>query len=169
MATATGSSLTLKTAAFNFSVRALGWLVPMMLTAVATAWVTYHYTRKANTEMVVQQQKLTNLQQFRASGAQLQQALSRMSDAIVDGGSLDPARREMRDAIARNLSDAVAVRSQLGPEATDAYVRRLAALRIVVDQTDADSGAALWQGSLDVMEQQKRLLQNAETRVQTGG
>lgn len=167
MATVPGTKTSLKTAAFKFAVTALGWAVPMLLTALATAVLTYFYTEKANTELVLQQQRLTDLQEFRASGAQLQQALSRMSDAVVDGDDLNPPRREMRDAIARNISDATTVENQLGTDATKAYIKKLANLRATVDGTEANGGAALWQGSLDVMEDQKRLLDNAEKRLRS--
>jgi hypothetical protein len=165
MATVTGTKASLRAAAFKFAVIALGWAVPMLLSASAAAVLTYFYTEKANKELVLQQQKLTDLQQFRSSGAQLQQALGRMSDAVVDGENLNAPRREMRDAINRNISDANAVQEQLGPDATKAYIKRLAALRETVDETETDDGAAMWQGSLNVMEDQKRLLEAAQKRI----
>ena len=143
----------------------LAWLVPMLLTASVTAYISYFYNQRANTMLVIQQQKIADLQQFVSSGAQLDQALGRMSDALVDKTGLESARREMRSAIGRNITDADASRNLIGPE-TAAYIVGLAELRETVDQVETpESGAQLWQDSLNMMEARRRLLKGAEQRA----
>ncbi len=149
----------------SFSREALGWLIPMLLTAAVTAYVSYRYNQKANTQLVVQQQKISELQEFRQSGAQLDQALGRMSDALVDGEGLEAARREMRTAITANITDASAVSHLLGSGA-EPYLKGLADLRDIVDQVDTiESGQALWQGSLNLMQQRRKLIRRAERQA----
>jgi hypothetical protein len=143
----------------------LTWLVPMLLTASVTAYISYFYNQKANTSLVIQQQKIADLQQFRSSGAQLDQALGRMSDALVDQTGLEAARREMRSAIGRNITDADASRTLIG-QGIDAYITGLAELRETVDGIQTpESGADLWQRSLNMMEMRRRLLKAAEQRA----
>lgn len=141
------------------------WLVPMLASAALTSYISYIYNQKANTALVMQQQRVDDLQSFRESGAELDQALSGMSDAIVDGSGLDEAKRNMRKAITKNISDAVAVRHILG-SATDEYIDGLANLREVVDQTETiDSGRDLWQTSINLMEKRRQLVANAEQKA----
>lgn len=143
----------------------LGWLIPMLLTAGATAYLSFFYNQRANTQLVMQQQKMADLQQFRVSGAQLDQALGRMSDALVDDSGIQAARSEMRSAIGRNLADADSVALLLGPRTHD-YIAGLANLRVTLDNVhDRSSGARLWQDSLGMMEARKRLLKDADRRA----
>lgn len=145
---------------------ALGWLIPMLLTASVTAYISYVYNQKANTLLVVQQQRVADLQQFRSSGAQLDQALARMSDALVDRKGLEAAREEMRLAIARNISDAEAAKPILGESQTNQYVAGLADLRVTVDGVQKlQSGQQLWQASINMMEARRRILREAEQRA----
>lgn len=145
----------------------LGWLIPMLLTAGATAYISYVYNQKANTLLIIQQQKMADLQQFRSSGAQLDQALGHMSDALVDGKELESTRSEMRAAISKNITDADAVRHILGP-GTDSYIDELAGLRTTIDEVhDVDSGNKLWADSLKLMSTRRKLLQSAEQHIFT--
>ena len=145
---------------------ALGWLIPMLLTASATAWLSYYYNQKANTLLVIQQQKNVDLQQFRASGSKLEQSLGALSDALALEEDLGPAQREMRTAIALNLADAIAVRHLLGSEETDKYIESLASLRETVDRLDTvESGAVLWRQSLYLIDMRRKLLRRAEQQV----
>jgi hypothetical protein len=151
--------------AASVSKQAVAWFIPMALTAAVTAYVSYVYNQKANTVLVIQQQRLADLQQFRLSGAGLDQGLSAMSDALVDGKGLDQARRDMRAAITKNISDAVAVRHLLGPKA-DSYIAGLANLREVVDAVGTmDSGQGLWQTSLNLMKERRDLIASAERQA----
>lgn len=141
------------------------WLVPMLATAGATAYLSYIYNQKANTLLVIQQQKMTDLQQFRVSGGQLDQALGRMSDAVVDGFGLEAARREMRSSIGRHIADTEAVRNLLG-SSTDSYLTQLADLRVAVDEVGPeDLGQSMWQSTLNIMAERRRILKDAERRA----
>ena len=145
--------------------KALTWLIPMLLSAGAAAWLSYVYNQKANIALVAQQQRVNDLQQFRVSGASLDQALGDMSDALADGKGLDPARRAMRASINRNISDGLAARHLLGA-GTDHYISGLADLRVVVDDTDeVQSGTALWQSSINLMKERRDLIAAAEAKA----
>lgn len=151
--------------AVSGAAKACAWLIPMLATAGATAYISYIYSQKSNTALVVQQQRLNDLQQFRSSGAELDQGLSAMSDALVDGSGLDEARKQMRGAITKNIADAVAIRHLLGPKA-DTYIAGLARLRQVVDKTnDVHAGRDLWQTSIDLMVERRTLLSSAQVEA----
>lgn len=144
------------------------WLIPMLLTSGLTAYLSYFYNQRANTQLVFQQQRLSDLQHFRDSGAAVDQGLSSMSDALVDGTGLEVARHEMRAAIARHIADAVAVRHLLGERAADSYIHKLALLRQVVDAvTTIQTGRDLWQESLNLISNRRHLISNAEAGMRT--
>ncbi|RKE49986.1 hypothetical protein [Sphingomonas sp. PP-CC-1A-547] len=138
----------------------------MALTSGVAAYTAYFYNQKANHELVVQQQSLSDLQQFRASGAAFDQSLSTMSDALVDGSGIKAGQREMRTAITRNISDAQAIEHLLPPGEAKPYIAGLAELRDTVDGLGTiDSGQKLWQDSLNLMSARKKLIASAEQRA----
>ena len=149
---------------------AVGWFVPMALTSGVAGYTAYIYTQKANTQLVIQQQSLSDLQQFRASGAAFDQSVGTLSDALVDGTDVTAAQREMRTAITRSISDTVAARPLLGEAEAQAYIDGLASLRETVDGVNNfDAGQKLWQDSINLMSARKKLITSAEKRALRGG
>lgn len=139
----------------------------MIVTASAAAWLSYHYNQKANSELIIQQQAFSDLQSFRNSGAGLDEAVSVLSDALVDDRGVEDARAKLRTAITRHISDTAANELTLGPGAKE-YETGLSGLRQTVDAVDRDSvetGAALWEDSLRLMSQRRKLISSAQTRV----
>jgi hypothetical protein len=144
----------------------IAWLIPMALTAGFTAYLSYFYNQKANMALVVQQQRLSDLQEFRQSGAGLDQALSFMSDALVDSDRVDEGRRKMQDAITRQISDTTAIEHILGKQSADQYIHGLANLRETVDSLNStESGQALWQQSINLMSERRKLVSHAQLRL----
>jgi hypothetical protein len=143
----------------------LTWVIPMLLTAASTAYLSYFYNQKANTELVAQQQRVSDLQQFRASAAQLDQAVGGMSDALVDGSNLAARRADLRNSITRHLSDAQAVKDLLGSD-SDQYIGRVSSLREIVDNLGTiGSGQQLWQTSINMMSERRHLLVSAQSKA----
>ncbi|MES2497095.1 MAG: hypothetical protein V4618_13355 [Pseudomonadota bacterium] len=143
------------------------WFVPMFLTAALTAYLSYFYNQKSNTELAVQQQTFSDLQSFRNSGAELDQSLGALSDALVDGKDVDQAKAKMRSAISRHISDAVGNDRTLGPNSV-IYINGLAKLRLTVDAVDPvniETGATLWEHSLKLMSQRKKMVTEAQLRL----
>ena len=143
------------------------WFVPMFLTAAATAWLSYKYNQRSNAELAVQQQTFSDLQAFRNSGAELDQSLGVLSDAIIDGRGVSEAKSKMRNAISRHVSDGLGTEKSLGLDSRS-YIERLAHLRMTVDEVDphsVETGATLWQESLKLMSERRRLVASAELRA----
>lgn len=143
------------------------WFVPMFITAASTAYLSYKYNQKSNTELAIQQQTFSDLQAFRNSGADLDQALGVLSDAIIDGADIDAARSIMRNSISRHISDALANDKSLGPEATS-YIEALGRLRVTVDDVDpsaVETGLNLWEQSLEIMSRRRKLVSAAQLRA----
>jgi len=143
------------------------WFIPMIITAGATAWLSYHYNQKSNTELAVQQQRYSDLQSFRNSGSDLDQSVTALSDALVDGRGIEEARSKLRIAITRHLSDATANEATLG-SGVEPYEKGLGELRRTVDAVDRDStdtGIALWEQSLQLMSQRRKLVNGAMIKV----
>lgn len=135
------------------------WFVPMILTSGSAAYLSYIYNQKANTELALQQQTLSDLQSFRNSGAGLDQAVSALSDALVDGTGVSEARSKLRGALTSHISDAVANEKLLGAN-TKSYIAGLSRLRQTVDDVDRDAvetQARLWQESLNLMSRRRKM------------
>jgi hypothetical protein len=158
-----------KARAMGVFTASIAWFVPMALTSGVAAYTAYFYTQKANTQLVIQQQSLGDLQQFRASGAAFDQAVGNLSDALVDGANITASQRDMRAAITRSISDTLAVRHLLGDSEADAYIKGLANLRETVDGIKSfDAGQKLWQDSLNLMSTRRKLIGAAEKRALRG-
>ena len=111
---------------------------------------------RANTKLVVQQEKLSELQTFENTGAQLDSGVTSLSDAIVDGRGADDARRNLRAAISAHSSAAFALRGGLGGD-YQPYMTKLVELRGFADEaTDAPSGVKVWQSTADLVAMRKR-------------
>lgn len=145
------------------AITVIAWFIPMAITSGVAAYTAYFYNQKANRQLVVQQQSLSDLQQFRASGAQFDQAVSSLSDVLVDEEDPSSAKREMRLAITKHLSDAVTIEHLLPPGRVKPYVAALATLRPVVDAVGtSENGQHLWQDSLNIMSARKKIILEAE-------
>jgi hypothetical protein len=146
----------------------LTWFVPMFLTASATAYISYKYNQRANTELVQQQQRISDLQGFRVSGAELDGAVGRMSDALVDNEGIKQARNDLRNAITRHIADTGSVRQILGENDAKTYIAKLSSLRDVTDNlSSVDSGQPLWEQSLMLMSIRRKMLVDSQARVLT--
>lgn len=137
----------------------------MILTASSAAYLSYFYNQKANSELALQQQALSDLQSFRSSGAELDQAVSALSDALVDGVGVTEARSKLRSALTKHISDAVANERLLGAD-SKSYIAGLSSLRATVDDVDRNSvetQARLWEDSLKLMSQRRKMSSAAAT------
>ena len=157
--------------AWNYVKRMGTWIVPMLATAVVTAYLSYTYNQKANSELAVQQQIFSDLQSFRNSGAELDLAMSVLSDALVDGASVEEAKAKMKAAISRHISDTVANENALGAPSKQ-YLANLSQLRITVDNAsreNLEAASLLWEQSLKLMSERRKLVAAAQTRVADRG
>jgi hypothetical protein len=90
--------------------------------------------------MVIQQDRLSELQTYETTGAQLDSSVTQLSDAIVDGRGQDDARRNLRAAISAHSSAAFALRSGHGSD----YPPYMAKLVEASGLRRRSHGCAIW-------------------------
>lgn len=154
-------------ATWTLTKRGSVWFIPMILTSASAAYLSYFYNQKANSELALQQQALSDLQSFRNSGAALDQAVSALSDALVDEKGITEARSRLRGALTAHLSDAIANEGLLG-SASASYIYGLSELRTTVDDVQPASirmQAKLWQDSLKLMSARRKMVAVATTEI----
>jgi predicted ArsR family transcriptional regulator len=117
-------------------------VIAAFLGAVLAALFTYYITHKLNNESSVQQQYVASVQDFAATGARVDAAVTDLADATVDKEGVDQAKKEARQAIAAHAAATLALRPIIGKGNVQAYMQGVAQLRQLVDST-GDVPAAL--------------------------
>ncbi|BCA57441.1 hypothetical protein HMP06_0210 [Sphingomonas sp. HMP6] len=122
-----------------------------LATALVGAPVGIYVATHANTIMIVQQQTLADLQNFENTGAQLDNRVSGMSDALVDGRGVNDARRALRDAVSAHSSAAFALRDDMGGDYPP-YATKLRELRNFADKANTPrEGVKVFQSLVDLI------------------
>ena len=128
-----------------------------VVTALITGAVTYKITREANTVLVVQQQRLQELQQYEASGSGLDNSVRAFSDAIVSGKGIEKARDDLRSAVGTHASTTFAMRDVVGADYS-AYMAKINAIRSLADHADSPrEGMQVWQAAADAIALRKKI------------
>lgn len=143
-----------------------------VLGALATALiggpVGYHYATRANTALVIQQQKLTEVQHFETTGAALDNAVRQFSDAMADRNStrLEEARQSLRGAIAGHSSQVFAMRGTMGEADYRPYMATLGVLRQRTDAANPQQGVQMWQAAVDLIGHRRRIADRIKAEVE---
>lgn len=119
----------------------LGGLATALVGGFFAAFFTYYATAKLNTESALQQQYLVAVQDFNATGAKVDAAITELADNVSDGQEVAQARREARQAIAAHVAATQALAPLMGKGNVAEYMKGLATLRLMVDNTDGKSAA----------------------------
>ncbi len=137
-----------------------------LVTGLCAAYFTYLFTAKLNTESANQQQNLAAVQEFNSSGAKVDAAITDLADDVIDKEDVKQTRKEVRQAIAAHVAATQALAPVMGTGNVEEYMRGLATLRRLVDQT-GDAGAALRtsHARFDLMENRQTMLAEARRRI----
>lgn len=160
--------------------KGLGAVLSLVAAAFLGAYFSSYYSAKDAGDLAFKQQKVAEVQQFRATGVTLNGAFRAFNDALVDeqearlhgnteakalADEVVVTRKALRDAIGQNASQAYAIKATLGPQ-TDGYLERLAEFRRAVDAVDAPTDAMpMAQAGLNLVQERQALADNAERRL----
>ncbi|RKF21589.1 hypothetical protein D6851_05980 [Altericroceibacterium spongiae] len=119
----------------------LGGIATALVGGFFAALFTYFATAKLNNESALQQQYLVAVQDFNSSGAKVDAAITELADNVLDGQEIAQARREARQAIAAHVAATQALAPLMGEGNVAEYMKGLATLRMMVDDTDGRATA----------------------------
>lgn len=146
--------------------KATAFFVGAVVSALVSTPIAYQYAKRANTTLVFQQQRLTDVQQFEATGAALDNAVRQFSDALVDDRGVEPARQALRTAIATHSSNIFAIRNTLGAADYDRYMAELVRLRARADTAVTfEEGVQVWQSTVNLIGYRRRLTDRIRQQV----
>lgn len=167
MATIAPSSPSLKRARLIKMVKlGLGGLATALIGGFFAALFTYFATAKLNNDAALQQQYLVAVQDFNATGAQVDAAITELADNVLDGNEVALARREARQAIAAHVAATQALAPLMGDGNVDEYMKGLATLRLMVDKTNVQSAALKTSNArFTLMENRTVMLAEARRRI----
>ena len=119
-----------------------------------------------NTEASLQQQYLSAIQDFSATGAKVDASITELADTVLDGQGLTDARREARQAIAAHAAASQSLSQVVGQGNVDEYVQGLATLRLLVDDTNGKINALKTSNArFDLMDNRVVMINEARRRV----
>tara|TARA_R110000796_G_scaffold14011_21_gene45689 strand:- start:1507 stop:1974 length:468 start_codon:yes stop_codon:yes gene_type:complete len=145
---------------------AVGALVTAALGGLFAAVFTYYATVQVNTEASLQQQYLSAIQDFSATGAKVDASITELADTVLDGQGLTDARREARQAIAAHAAASQSLSQVVGQGNVDEYVQGLATLRLLVDDTNGKINALKTSNArFDLMDNRVVMINEARRRV----
>lgn len=140
-------------------------LKALALVAITTI-ATYCATSHQNIESAQQQQNVAAVQQFEASGAQMDAALSLYVDALLDKRDVAQTRKDVRAAITLHGAQAAPLRALAGKGNVDQYVDGLGALRGFADDADGRlSAKTMAQQHVNLMAYREKLTALARKNI----
>ena len=116
-------------------------MVAATLSAFLAGVATYYFTKELNAEASVQQQYVAAVQDFAATGARVDAAVTTLADATVDADEVNAAKKEARQAIAAHAASTLALEPVVGEGNVKAYLTGVADMRDLVDHTDSVAAA----------------------------
>ena len=135
-------------------------------TALLAAWLTYFFTAQLNTKAAIQQQYLLAVQDFTTTGARVDASITELSDNVLDGTQIYEARREARQAIAAHAASAQGLVQIMGEGNVSEYMKGLATLRLLVDDTDSKPEVLRTsQARFDLMSNRTVMVAEARRRI----
>lgn len=145
---------------------AMGGLATAIVGGLFAALFTYYFTAKLNNESALQQQYLAAIQDFSTTGAKVDASITELADTVLDGDQLKEARKEARQAIAAHAAASQSLAQVVGQGNVNEYVKGLATLRLLVDDTGNKSSALQTsKARFDLMENRNAMVSEARMRV----
>jgi len=136
------------------------------LTALLAAALTYLATARLNHEAALQQQYLAAVQDFVSTGAQVDAAVTELSDNVLDAEGVKEGRKEARQAIAAHAAATQGLSQVIGTGNAGEYMKGLAKLRTLVDQAeDVQSALKASDARFDVMHNRTIIVAEARRRI----
>ena len=143
-----------------------GGLATAIVGGLCAALFTYMFTAKLNNDAAIQQQYLVAVQDFNATGAQLDSAITELADNVIDNSQVDEARRRARQAIAAHVAATQSLTPLMGEGNVGAYMSGLGTLRTLVDQTgDVSAALRTSDARFTLMENRQIMLADARERI----
>jgi hypothetical protein len=136
------------------------------LGAVFAALFTYAVTERLNRQSSVQQQYVASVQDFAATGARVDAAVTDLADAAVDKGDVEAAKKEARQAIAAHAASTLALRPIIGKGIFEAYMAGVADMRLLVDSTgDVPAAARASKGRFALIDNRNKVIDEARRNI----
>lgn len=155
-----------------------------VLSLIAAAFLGAYFSSSFNVrdagDLAYKQQKISEIQQFRATGVALNSAFRAFNDALADeqearlrgdpkstdmAAEVEVTRRALRDSIGQHASQTYSIQAALGPQA-EGYQQRLARFRRLVDAVQAPPDAMpMAQAGLNLVEERQNIADAAERRL----
>lgn len=150
----------------HYAKLAVGAFATAIMGGLFAAVFTYYATIQVNAEASLQQQYLSAIQEFSATGARVDASITELADTVLDGEQLTSARREARQAIAAHAAASQSLSQVVGQGNVDEYVRGLAVLRLLVDDTnDRIEALKTSKARFDLMSNRTVIIGEARRRV----
>jgi hypothetical protein len=144
----------------------VGILITAFLGAVLAALATYYFSQKLNAQTSLQQQYIASVQDFSATGARVDAAVTNLADATLDNEDVDAAKKEARQAIAAHAAATLGLRPIIGKGNVEAYMVGVADLRRLVDSTgDVPAAARASKGRFALIDNRNAMIAEARRRI----
>ncbi len=145
---------------------AIGGLATAIVGGLLAAWFTYVFTARLNQEAALQQQYLSAVQEFVATGSNVDASITRLTDDVLDKENVREAKREARHAIALHVAATQSLSQVIGTGNASAYMDGLATLRTLVDSTsDPSTALRASRARFDVMDNRAIIVAEARRRI----
>lgn len=145
---------------------ALGGLATALIGGFLGAYFSYLFTARANSEAALQQQYLSAVQEFVASGSTLDASITDLGDSILDGQDVRRARQDARRAVAAHVASTQSLSQVVGEGNSSLYMEGLATIRTLVDgANNAATAERLSNARFDLMDNRGVIVKEARKRI----
>lgn len=166
MATAAPRALFRDPRVLHYLRLALGGLATAIVGGFLGAYFSYLFTAKANGEAALQQQYLSAVQEFIATGSTLDASVTDLSDSILDGQDVRRARQEARRAVAAHVASTQSLSQVVGEGNSNLYMEGLATIRTLIDgANNAATAEKLSDARFDLMDNRGVIVKEARKRI----
>lgn len=141
-------------------------LLAAFVSALLAAAATYYFTVKLNEESSIQQQYVSSVQDFAATGAKVDAAVTDLGDTIIDGDEVLEAKKEARQALSAHTASTLALMPLIGKGNVENYLKGVADLRALVDQTgDVPAAMRASKGRYALINNRNAVIADARRRI----
>ncbi len=133
------------------------FLAGALATALIGAPVAYYFAKQANTTLLVQQQRVSEVQSFESTGAEVDNSLRQFSDALASQKDVESARDRVRASVGSHSSIAFSMRDTIGSD-YPGYMAKVNEFRSFADNASTPrEGVVVWQSAVDMIALRKRI------------
>jgi hypothetical protein len=139
---------------------------PIVFGAILAALFTFCVTNYLNNRASLQQQELSALQDFVSTGADLDAAVTLLSDSALDGEDIAAAKREARQAVAAHAAASLGLIPVVGQSNVEAYLVGLGEMRQLVDNSgDVTAAVRASRGRMALIHNRLEMIRDARRRI----